>query len=71
MVRKHYYNFRSFANMLKLRSRGFDRAQYCNVNQVCKQISQQFSENSVYKGEFKILSNIWDEAFSAKSLLAS
>ena len=31
MVRKHYYNFRY---MLKIRSRGFDRAQYCNVNQI-------------------------------------
>ena len=27
--RKHYYNFRYLTNMLKLRSRGFDRAQYC------------------------------------------
>ena len=34
MVRKHYYNFRYLTNMLKIRSRGFDRAQYCNVNQI-------------------------------------
>ena len=34
MVRKHYYNLRYSANMLKIRSRGFDRAQYYNVNQV-------------------------------------
>ena len=34
MVRKHYYNFCYLANMLKTRSRGFDRAQYYNVNQI-------------------------------------
>ena len=34
MVRKHYYNFSYSANMLKMRSRGFDRAQYCNVHQI-------------------------------------
>ena len=27
-------NFRYSANMLKIWSRGFDRAQYCNVNQI-------------------------------------
>ena len=31
MVKKH---FRFLTNMLKIRSRGFDRAQYCNVNQI-------------------------------------
>ena len=31
---KHYYNFRYLTNMLKIRSRGFDRAQYCNDNQI-------------------------------------
>ena len=34
MVRKHYYNFRYSANMLKIRSRGSDRAQYCDVNEI-------------------------------------
>ena len=34
MVRKHYYNFRYSANMLKIRSREFDHAQYCKVNGV-------------------------------------
>ena len=34
MVRKHCYNFRYLTNMLKIRSRGFERAQYCNVNQI-------------------------------------
>ena len=34
MVRKHDYNFRCLTKMLKVRSRGFDRAQYCNVNQI-------------------------------------
>ena len=32
MVKKHYYNFRYLTNMLKIRSRGKDRAQYFNVN---------------------------------------
>ena len=40
MVRKHYYNFRYSANMLKIRSRGSDRAQYCDVNEI------QFCENN-------------------------
>ena len=34
MVRKHSYNFRYLTNLLKIRSHGFDRAQYCNVNQI-------------------------------------
>ena len=34
MVRKHCYNFRYSANMLKVKSRGSDREQYCNVNQI-------------------------------------
>ena len=29
LVRKHYYNVRYSANALNIRSRGFDRAQYC------------------------------------------
>ena len=32
MVRKHYCNFRYVTNMLKIRSRRFDRAQYFNLN---------------------------------------
>ena len=32
MVRKHYYNFRSLTNMLKISLRGFDHVQNCNVN---------------------------------------
>ena len=31
MVRKHYYNSRYLTNMLKITSRGKDRAQYFNV----------------------------------------
>ena len=46
MVRKHYYNFLYPANMLEIRSRGFDRAQYCNVNQTFETNSQQFCENN-------------------------
>ena len=34
MVRKRYYNFRYLTNMLKIKSCGSDRAQYCNVNQI-------------------------------------
>ena len=34
MVKKHYYNVRYLTNMLKLRSRGFDHAQYCNVDKI-------------------------------------
>ena len=35
MVRKHYYNFLYLANMLKLRSRGFDLAEMVEyVNQI-------------------------------------
>ena len=34
MVRKQYCNFRYLPDMLKTRSRGFDRAQYGNVNQI-------------------------------------
>ena len=33
-IETHYYNFRYLTNMSKIRSRGFDRAQYCNVNQI-------------------------------------
>ena len=29
MVRKHYYNFFYLANILNIKSRGFDCAQYC------------------------------------------
>ena len=43
MVRKHY-NFRYLANMFEIRSRGFDRAQYCNVNQISKQIGNSFAK---------------------------
>ena len=31
IVRKHYYNFRYSANMLKIRSRGFDRANMLKI----------------------------------------
>ena len=34
MVRKHYYNFVFLANVFKIRSGRFDRAQDCNVNQI-------------------------------------
>ena len=71
MVRKHYYNFRFLTNMLKIRSRGFDLAQYCNVIKFSKKIANSFAKITngqrfleVIRGE---LSNILDGAFSAKS----
>ena len=44
MVRKHYYNFRYLTNMFEIRSHGFDRVQYWNVNQIMdsKQIANSF-----------------------------
>ena len=44
MVRKHYYNFRYLTNMLKIRSLGFDRAQYRNVTKFSKQIANSFGK---------------------------
>ena len=44
MVGRHYYNFRYLKNMLKIRSRGFDGAQYCNVNQISKQIGNSLAK---------------------------
>ena len=44
MVRKHYYNVRYLTNMLKIRSRGFDRAQYCNAIKFSKQIANSFAK---------------------------
>ena len=42
-----------------MRSHGFARAQYCNVNQFSKQIANRFGKIiNDYKGEFKTLSNI-------------
>ena len=35
MVRKHDYNFCYSANVLNIRSRGFDRAQYCITDVLC------------------------------------
>ena len=71
MVRKHYYNFRFLTNMLKIRSRGLDLAQYCNVIKFSKKLANSFAKITngqrfleVIRGE---LSNILDGAFSAKS----
>ena len=71
MSRKRYYNFRFLTNMLKIRSRGFDLAQYCNVIKFSKKIANSFAKITngqrfleVIRGE---LSNILDGAFSAKS----
>ena len=44
MVGKHYYNFSYLTNILKIRSRGFDRAQYCNVIKFSKQIANSFGK---------------------------
>ena len=65
MVRKHYYNFRYQENMLNLRSRGFERAQYCIVLldiwwnmliKFSKQITNSFAKiNNGYKGKYKTL----------------
>ena len=41
MVRKHYYNFLYLKNMLKKRSRGFDRAM---LNKFSKQIANSFAK---------------------------
>ena len=72
MVRKHYYNFCYSANILNIRSRGFDCAQYCIAWYMMEYVNQNQKANSQhlmliinsYKGEFKILSNILDGAFS-------
>ena len=66
MVRKHYYNFRNLANMLKIRSREKDRAQYFNVNQIfSKQIANSFAKITdgwrflkVIRSKFKTLSRV-------------
>ena len=44
MSRKRYYNFRFLTNMLKIRSRGFDLAQYCNVIKFSKKIANSFAK---------------------------
>ena len=38
------YNFRDSTNMFKIKSRGFDRAQYCNVNECSKHIANSFAK---------------------------
>ena len=65
MVRKHYYNFRYLANMLKIRSRGKDRAQYFMLIKFSKQTVNSFAKITngwklleVIRGKFKTLSNI-------------
>ena len=57
--------------MLKIRSRGFDLAQYCNVIKFSEKLANSFAKITngqrfleVIRGE---LSNILDGAFSAKS----
>ena len=42
--RKHYYNFRYLTNMLKKRSRGFDRAHTVMLIKFSKQIGNSFVE---------------------------
>ena len=68
MVRKYYCNFRYLINMLKIRSRVKDRAQYFNVLMLIKfskQIANSFAKITngwrfleVIRGKFKTLSNI-------------
>ena len=55
-----YYKFCYSANMLNIRSRGFDHAQYVYMLiKFSKQIANTFAKIvNDYKGEFKTLSNI-------------
>ena len=65
MVRKHCYNFRYSANMLKVRSRGFDRAHvlldiwWNMLIKFSKQIANSFAKIiNGCKRMFEILSSI-------------
>ena len=44
MVRKHYYNFRYSANILKIGSRGFDRARSEMLIKFNRQIANSFAK---------------------------
>ena len=44
MVRKQYYNFVYLTNMLKIRSRGFDRAEDVMLVKFSKQIASSFAK---------------------------
>ena len=68
MVRKHYYNVRYLTNMLEIRSRGKDRAQYF-VNQMLIKFSKRIANTfakiingwkflEAIRDKFKTLSNI-------------
>ena len=59
MVRKHYYNFRYSANMLKIRSRGLTVHKTVMLIKFNRQIVNSFAKIiNGYKSEFKTLSNI-------------
>ena len=55
MVRKHYYNFRYSANMLKIGSHGFDL--HNTVNKPCKTSEMELFLRSHFKGKVGILPN--------------
>ena len=59
MVRKHYYNFRYSANMMKIRSRGLTVHKTVLLIKFNRQIVNSFAKIiNGYKSEFKTLSNI-------------
>ena len=65
MVRKNYYNFRYSANMLTLHNTVSLDIWLNMLLKFSKQIANSFAKmNNGYNDEFKILSNIWDGAFS-------
>ena len=68
-----YYNFCYSANILKIRSCGFDLAQYCTLNQayyptvLCNPKMELFPKIiSGFRCELRILPNIYNEAFFKK-----
>ena len=59
MVRKHYYNFRYSANMLKIRYADLTVHNTVMLIKFSKQIANSFAKIiNGCKGEFKTLSNI-------------
>ena len=59
MVRKHYYDFRYLANMLKIRSHVRDHVHTVMLIKFSKQVPNSFAKIiNVYKDKFKRLPNI-------------
>ena len=72
MVRKHYYSFLYSANTLKKGHVEETVDKTVMLIKFSKQIPNSFAKIiNGYKGQSKTLSNVWDGAFSTKSLLAS